>query len=386
MLAFLAALPLALAGCRALSLSQSRPPAAPNIASVGVTELVKRHNRNARLVQSLQGSPQLNATGKLFGGAAETRLALSRPRDFRLSIFSKANQLADFGSNTDQYWLWAASKDENKEYYVGRYDEHGGVAPGLIFETDWVVEALGLRLIPDEETGYIQTEKGDDPRTLKLVHHRGAGGPAGRIKKTVVDKQSGLIRLHEFYAPDGKTLLARAYPSEYRATPLPQHEASGGPASVVLPYKVRIVATPPDSDTMDLTFTFNDDLKVNALPEDLRTSLFVLPSHYEQMGYVRRDLDELNGSAAPSLVRETRPAPTTGARVRLDAPVPIGADDSVIRSTDPRPLAPDLPASTGENELVRARLPRPPGHVEPAPAGPSQLTLGAPGRPHRPVR
>ena len=116
--------------------------------------------------------------------------------------------------------------------------------------------------------------------------------------------------------------------------------------------------------------------KINQFPDTRRAKLFTIPK-FEDQGYARVDLESLAPQA--TTVRETRPAPPTGARVRLEEPVgldsatqpaAVGFEGASRTPTDPRPLAADLPAPTLEplpagtvSSVVGARIPRAPGAV-----------------------
>jgi hypothetical protein len=151
-----------------------------------------------------------------------------------------------------------------------------------------------------------------------------------------------------FEGKQEQNLLARAeiLDAKYRRYTIPatpDHE--GG--SVILPEKIRLEWVP---ERLRLTVIL-DHPEINAQ---------VKPSYFEEptfAGYARKDLGEQAGYArGPTTIRESRPAPPTG--VRLQEPVPIGADNQSQTSTDPVPLAPDL--LTARERVVGTRLPTAP--------------------------
>lgn len=354
-------------GCRALGVSPGRAnPVAP-APSLAVAQIVEDHNRNAELVRSLEATPTVSVNGRLrTGGSASGRMAVVRPHDFRLTLNSHRGDVADFGSNDQEFWIWMAGS-ERKEYYVGHYDQYGEAPGELMLQPEWITEALGLRVIPDSEAQAIRTEAGDADSSITLVHHR--TGPNGQptIKRTVVSKQTGLILEHRFYTPDGKRVLARVMPSEYRRVPIPGGEGEAG-ASVVMPTHLRLKITPPQQDESDVTLVLGNAPKLNQFSDSRRASLFRVPS-FEDRGYARVDLDEMLTGAQRNAaqVRETMPAPPAGGRVRLEDPVSVGIDGEARRASDPAPLAADLPGSQGG--IVGARIPRPPDGYGPEPIG-----------------
>jgi hypothetical protein len=363
-------------GCRALGVSPAKldPIAAPP-PSLAVTTLIDRHNANADKVTSLEATPSVSDR-KI--GAAQGQMALVRPSDFRLTLSTSVRgRLADLGSNGDEFWIWT-SQSKEKEFFVGRFDSSGQLAPGLIFQPDWITEAMGLRVISEREKRAVTTDRGDSSQTITLVHHR--TGPDGQetIKKTLVDRQSGLIREHQFLAPDGQTVIARALPSDYRTVPIASTDATSGAAekaSVVLPYYIRLIAQPPGQEAMAWEIKMSGT-KVNQFAEDRRVKLFALPD-YANQGYVRVDLDQRIGSTAGAgaeTIRETRPSPPLSTRIELQAPVPLGVDGEAMRTSDPMPLAADLPGPGSIDTVIRARVPRPAGEpITPVPVQRSQL-------------
>jgi hypothetical protein len=370
-------------GCRSIGAGRVASEPLPPVPQLGVAQIVEDHNRNAQLVRSLEASPSVSVRGRA-GGGASGRMAFVRPREFRLTLDTTLGRsVADIGSNGQEFWVWSANS-QDKQYFVGRYDDTGLVAPDLMFQPEWLVEALGLRVIPPEEARALTAEKGDSASTVILVHHRTDSRGTPLVKKTVVDRQTGQAQQHVFYAADGKTILARAYPSDYRPTAVPAGDA-GEPAAaggttqtVLIPARIRLAATPPGAEEVAMEITVSG-AKINQFPDTRRAKLFTIPK-FEDQGYARVDLESL--APAATVVRETRPAPPAGARVRLEQPVELdnatkpaatvieGASLAPL-ATDPRPLAADLPAPTLEplpagtmSRIVGARVPTAPGAVD----------------------
>lgn len=350
-------------GCRAMSLTPGRPPAVPMVPSVAVESLITRHNTNAQKVRALEARPSVQVSRRLTNiGAGSGRMALVRPRYFNFTVDKPAGggTIAHVGSNDREFWIWSADSPE-KEIFVGTYDAAGQPPAGLLIQPEWVTEALGLRIIDSEERSHISVEDGTDPSTVTLVHARPNGMGGQTIKKTLVDRTHGVIREHVFYAADGETVLARALPSDYRSVPLGEGE------SVFLPDVVRIQATPPGDDPMDLRITMGlGDVKVNKFDES-RLSIFEVPT-YE--GYAVRELVRPASSGAGRFDYETRPTPPPagegvqpagGAGVELRAPVPLGVQGNLLQANDPTPRLGDDLQPGGIDAIVRQPIPRPPG-------------------------
>jgi len=359
-------------GCRALSVDPGRPPAVPPVPTVEVERIVGRLNHNAGKVQSLEAWP---AVSDRRIGSASGRMALVRPRNFKLTIDAPAGggQKADIGSNGREFWVWMpADGHAPKVTYVGRYDASGEPPPGLIVQPDWVIEALGLRILPPEEIEAIRVEPGTDPSTVMLVHTRPNGLGGSTIKKTLIGRADGLIRQHIFYEPDGKTEAARAVidARDYKQVPTSEGE------SVVLPNFLRIAASPAGQEPLELRITLGaGEVKVNQFDES-KLAIFEVPQ-YE--GYAIRDVNQdlapPTAAANPEGGRfdyETLPSPPTGTDdglqaasapgVQLGDPVPLGVDGATFAPGDPRPrTGDDLGSPGGIDAVLGQPIPRPPG-------------------------
>ena len=346
-------------GCRALGVKPFNPEPMAVVPTIAVREMVDQHNRNAELVQSLEAYPSVSDR-KI--GAAQGRMALVRPRDFKLTLSAPGRGvIADVGSNDDKFWIWS-SQSEEKAIYVGAYEAGGQIPPEMIFQPEWVVESLGLRTIGAEEASGITTEKGDSPSTMNLVHHRIGQDGQTLLKKTVVDRTTGQIRQHDFFAPDGKTVIARALPDDYQPVKL------GSGETVLLPNKIRLTAMAPEQEPLVLNIVLGvSSVRLNQFDTSKRLVVFKVPQ-YE--GYELVDLNTQIQKAARTseATYATLPSPPTGeTQVRLERPVSLDRELSGASSTSgPLPLTADLPsgsaaAAGGIDVVVGGRAPRPPG-------------------------
>lgn len=378
-----------LAGCRALTgRTLGRPEAIAARPAVPVSEVVMRHNQNAGLVNGLEDTNTTVSMRSTLGlpGAVEGLLALERPKNFRmvLGMSVGGDEVADIGSNDGEYWMWtkAPRRAEERAIYVGQYDESGELPPELLIQPDWLIEALGLYVIPPEEAEGITTERGKDTKSVTLVHHRVNARGERMIKKTVIDATTGETQQHQFFAPDGKTMVAVAYPSAVQSVNLP--ETAGGTQTVRLPFRIRVVATPPGSerpnDRVELTVKL-DDPRVNPEFNDRkREKLFAPPiAEKRAQGYAVVDISQPADAPRQGRrsTRNSMPAPPAGFDIQLDAPEPIhtrgGAGTEPRSDSEPLPLSPDLPAGeappSGIDAVIRPPLPSPPGQDNLAPAG-----------------
>lgn len=366
-----AAAGLVFPGCRAMGVKPYDPTPVAAAPSLPVPDIVRDHNRNAELVQSLEAMPSVSDGDRRIG-SAQGRMALVRPRDFKLTLSRPmGGPIADVGSNDQEFWIWT-NQSEEKAIYVGHYGEGGQIPPNLLFQPDWVIEALGLRPIEPDEAGSLSTKKGDSANSLWLVHRRTGPGGEPLVKHTLVDRTTGQILQHDFYAPDGKTRVASAIPSDYQTYSLPTGEG------VLLPNRIRLTAMPPGQESFALSFVLGSSVKINQFEEARKASLFAVP---EYEGYAVVNLNDQAGTAGGSVTAsyDTLPTPRAGNGVQLERPVAMDrrtAPSRVVTDGDPQPLTADLPAGSpdepgGVDAVVGARIPRPPGGVTEAPRMPA---------------
>ncbi len=118
---FILAIALALGsvGCRAAgtgSLSlHPRPLLQPG--ALDVETFIAEHNRNAERIQSLEAKPSIKVASRLNKVPVDGRMALERPRNFRLELSSLGTSKADLGSNDDEFWFWVSNRDDPSIYW-----------------------------------------------------------------------------------------------------------------------------------------------------------------------------------------------------------------------------------------------------------------------------
>ncbi len=169
-----------LPGCHAggaSGLSAKPAPPVPGV-SLTATEAIERHNLNAARVQVLEARPRITVSSPGMNGSADGRMALERPRNFKLTIEHMAKgQIADLGSNDKEFWFWAQSKKDNN-VYVCSYDEIDRSPLSAAFQPDWIVEAMGLRTISREEARQMTSKGADTP--ARSSSSQPARAPAAR--------------------------------------------------------------------------------------------------------------------------------------------------------------------------------------------------------------
>lgn len=78
-------------------------------------------------------------------GGLNGTLHCQKPRDFRLRAKALGQQIADFGSNDQEFWYWIKQDNPPYLYHCSYADlATGQVKLQLPFQPDWVMEVLGL--------------------------------------------------------------------------------------------------------------------------------------------------------------------------------------------------------------------------------------------------
>jgi hypothetical protein len=377
--ALMTALLLALAGCRTAgigNLARQAPPFSKTVETETAADLLVDHNLNAQKIQSVEAKPSVSGAnrGRVIPGAGG-KLMLERPRNFRLVLTAtlSGTDVADIGSNDEEFWLWFKDNPD-KALYFCKYDQSGESPLPAGLQPDWIIEAMGLRVVPDDEAAGIEVAPGKDGRTWVLTQRRKTPKGEAFYKETILSESTRRIVEHRILAADHKTLLARAIVYGYTMYTIPSVSGGGGGGSdekVYLPKEMRLEMS-REKMALDVSMS---DVKVNRFDPKRRTALFVEPVYED---FARVNLAERIGiasgsspaSSAPSssaatTVRETIPSPPP--RVRLSNPAPIGTDGARRNRRDPAILAADLPPSyaRGVEEVVGPPLPT---VAEPSPA------------------
>src|SRR5207253_1972708 len=95
-------------------------------------------------------------------------------------------QVADLGSNNEEFWFWLSKAPKPYQYYCSYEDLKKGVPYLPIpFQPEWIMETLGLG--PYGPVERYQLESDDKTQTLRLVEM--ARSPQGTpLRKVIVMK------------------------------------------------------------------------------------------------------------------------------------------------------------------------------------------------------
>jgi hypothetical protein len=384
---------LAAAGCRTgepRSIAHNRPPVVEPRTAFQLQEFITEHNQNARRIQSLEARPSIGVKigppGKENGGGVDGRLALERPRNFKLELSHYRSTIADIGSNDERFWFWFQNK-KDKSVYVCNYDELNSTSLAVTYQPDWIAEALGLKTITREEAAQIKVRPGLQPDTTALIFPvvRSGGQPYSRIM--IVSDETLRMKELRVYAPDGKTMIAQATIQKYKDVPAhPEAEDNDSTASAetcLIPESI-VLEWKREQISLDVSLK---DVKLNQFDPARRTALFVEP---HPSGYARVNLAEVARQKEPSsatAIRESMPVPDLKEQVRLSPPMEIREEpplEDAPRRRKPKtdressPAATLLPVGGGLEEVVGAPVPSAPSSF-PDRAVSSSALIDSPG-------
>ena len=208
---------LSASGCRAWNPGSLVPTPRPLAETTfDKNDFVAEHNRNADRIQSLEAKMSIGVKSKLMQTTADGRLALERPRNFKLELLSMGNVKADIGSNDEEFWFWVQN-DEKKVYWCN-YDEVESSSLAVTYQPDWIIEALGLKSISPEEAAKITKRTSDVPGTTALVFPSTRNGADTFTRMMIVWNHNRRIKHHRIYQGSvltSKNLLAQANVSRF---------------------------------------------------------------------------------------------------------------------------------------------------------------------------
>lgn len=379
---------LALAGCRAASngsLAHQRPPEIKPQPTFDLEAFVSEHNENAARIRSVEARPsiavKISPPGeRAQGGNVEGRLALERPRNFKLLLSHYRSDVADIGSNDERFWFWFSNK-KDRSVYVCNYADLGSTSLAVTYQPDWIAEALGLREITPDEAAQVKVRPGPQAGTTALSFPANRTGNQAASRLMVVSDRTRKVSEFRIFAPDGKEVLAQATIPSYQEYPLASGDESGETTSgsCYLPKSILLEWT---RERISLNVALSS-VKVNQFEPARRTALFVEP---KPDGYAQVNIAEVARQQAPeaaTTIRETMPAPQPrsrggrqsptleirGERASATAPstkppaqasreILLPVLDEVVAA--PVPTAPSGPQPEGYSSLVTA----PPASIE----------------------
>lgn len=155
-------------------------------ATVGAASLVAYLNDNANRVKTLRvDDVSVDATLGNQTLALHGRVFAERPRSFRMKVSLVGKEEVDLGSNSQEFWFWAAKNPDPYQYFCSYKDLGEGkirMMP-LPIQPEWVMETMGLG--PYGPADKYKLEPDPDPKLLRLVEKTKA--PQGYpVRKVIV--------------------------------------------------------------------------------------------------------------------------------------------------------------------------------------------------------
>ena len=222
---------LGAAGCRTAStgsMASNRPPELRPRPTFDLDEFIAEHNENAERIRSLEARPSIGVKigppGEVQGGGVDGRLALERPRNFKLELYHIRSTVADIGSNDDRFWFWFQNK-KDKSVYVCDYADLSSTSLAVTYQPDWIAESLGLKTITPDEAAQVKTRPGPQAGTTALIFPATRSGSQTYSRVMIVSDQTRKVNEFRVFAADGKTMIAQATIKKYRD--LPRFRISG---------------------------------------------------------------------------------------------------------------------------------------------------------------
>lgn len=387
-------------GCRTLNLTNPNrvdtPGSAQKRLSPAATELVQKWADNAAKIQTLKAQPTVKLTAvdgrRRFTGGVSGRLAMERPRNFKLDLSTNFGQIADIGSNNDMIWFWV--KDGTEGVYIARYTPDGRPSARLNIDPQWVLEAMGMVELTMEQIGLLDIRR--DPTTRNLIFTEHRTGPLGEkwVKETEMDAAGDLIA-HRLLEDNAKrTLIASAEVEGLQKIPFQRNDdglrsigtkpgtSENTMDEVILPEKIKLfwamdqLSIEVRLQNVIVNQQFNDEFRLAQFrPPEKKGKGIIDISDHSLLAHHRRDqpaaMSRSGSSAPPQQSRDDRPL------ARLGQPIPIKPPE-IPRTLpgEPSPesiapkrvgpvspslnVAPSTSVRTGETPATaRSSLPRP---------------------------
>jgi hypothetical protein len=303
------------------------------------------------------------------------RLALERPRNFKLEVEAQGVRRADIGSNMGEFWYWVANseKEEKWIYWCDYRDLESSDLP-VTYQPDWIIDAMGLKPITPQEAATLVVRRGPEAGTSLLVFPATRDRGAPYVREMVVGNSDRRIKRLQIYSEAPRVLIAESQSADYRAYPA---GATGVSADerCYLAQKLRL-QWKREGFVLDVALS---DVTLNQFDHAMGADIFVEP---DMPGYTRTNLAELSRGTRPQRgprTRQTMPPPDSRGGIDLGRPVPTPDDDPVAPRVGRRTAAEeetDTPTSPPLSEFIGTPAPRPPNSV------PYQASA-APGPPGR---
>jgi len=262
-----------------MTLGPTRNSGGAGAAPVPVTappepqQVVAFLNANAAQIQAVE-SRDLDIDIKMGTGLTGQQVGVSgdlycqKPRNFRLRAKAVGSQVADLGSNDQEFWSWNREEKPAALYYCA-YDSltRGNVALPFPVQPEWVLEVLGMATLnPNGNYSVAPLDPKKSPQTVELIEQTtGPGGqPMYKVTSMRIAGQAGgktpQVVAHSLY--DGQKRLV------CQAKIMSVHRQQVGGTWVEVPHDLTLTV-PGQRPEQTLTLKMKlDGFRLNAAEAD----------------------------------------------------------------------------------------------------------------------
>jgi hypothetical protein len=268
-------------GCMGFGNSRApKPPANVELIS-GMPEprqIVRYLNENAARVNALESRDldmDIKAGNQAIG--VHGSLYCLKPKNFRLRAKFVGRDVADIGSNDQEFWFWNSEDKPPDQYHCSYADfARGDVRLPFPFQPDWVLEALGMSApapvgTPEQEQALgrsLTVRKTSDSKYIELIEWTRSAQGQPVTKVTVLNNFNATgttPQVHAYRLFDARSQLI----CQATVQSVQLDKASG----VVVPHKIEL-NWPAQQLTMTMTL---GEIAVNNPALAQNTRLFVRP-------------------------------------------------------------------------------------------------------------
>ena len=252
-LLLLAAALLPLGGCKWLDEKLGKitdPKEGGPLKPARAEQFVSYVNERAGRLQSIQydqASMTVSAPNMVLSPTLRGWLAAGQPRKFNMVAEGAVAGKVILGSNDEQFWVYVNAPREKPVYvYASHTDFAAGHAkiPGIPFEPDWVMQALGMATLPEKNEYKVDVDQKARTYTLSWPATLPSGGPV--VKEIVFDGDAATgtrpqVKRHVIRDPKGKVICFADVKQVKTAEVLQNDPRTGQQVKLPVQYPTRVV-------------------------------------------------------------------------------------------------------------------------------------------------
>jgi hypothetical protein len=214
-------------GCLGITGNGSRAPAPPSAPRIDQTptaaDLLGYLNRTAAKVQSLEARDlDIDITAGRQSVGVSGALFCQQPRNFRMRAKTIGKDVADIGSNDQEFWFWVSEDNPPDLRHCSYADLAGGVRLPFPVQPEWVMEVLGLARRDVARADQCRVEV--KPDAFELIEQVTAANGERVLKVTVFNRRNETgteptVKALRLYDAAGRTLIAQATVTSVKRDP-----------------------------------------------------------------------------------------------------------------------------------------------------------------------